>query len=284
MADRKITELSVADSTDISSSNAVLHLVNPDRVADADKNRKLALKSNVVLTSETQTVGGAKTFSSDVTVPNLVVGDGGNIGSASDTDAISIAAGGDVTISQDAIVTGDLDASNITVDDGGTIGSASDPDALSIASGGVVNFTQEPTVTGEDVYYQGNILGTVSQSGGTPTGAVIERGSNANGEYVKYADGTMICTKSFSSTRNQTQAAGSFVTTTADITWTYPVAFAASPAVSGIAGRVNNDVQYWGYVGYKAINTTNFVHRLFTPSGTGSVGVIHNLTAIGRWY
>lgn len=43
------------------------------------------------------------------------------------------------------------------------------------------------------VYDRGNILGTVSQSAGVPTGAIIERGSNANGEYVKYADGTMIC-------------------------------------------------------------------------------------------
>lgn len=42
-------------------------------------------------------------------------------------------------------------------------------------------------------YGPGNLLGTVSQSGGVPTGAVIERGSNANGEYVKFADGTMIC-------------------------------------------------------------------------------------------
>jgi hypothetical protein len=37
------------------------------------------------------------------------------------------------------------------------------------------------------------ILGTVSQVGGVPTGAVIESGSNANGYYVKFADGTMIC-------------------------------------------------------------------------------------------
>jgi hypothetical protein len=41
-------------------------------------------------------------------------------------------------------------------------------------------------------FRRGNILGTVSQSGGVPTGAVIERGSNANGTYLKYADGTMI--------------------------------------------------------------------------------------------
>lgn len=43
-------------------------------------------------------------------------------------------------------------------------------------------------------YRNDNILGTVSQTGGVPTGAVIERGSNANGEYVRFADGTQICT------------------------------------------------------------------------------------------
>jgi hypothetical protein len=39
------------------------------------------------------------------------------------------------------------------------------------------------------------IVGTVSQSGGVPTGAIIERGSNANGEFVKYADGTVMAWK-----------------------------------------------------------------------------------------
>ncbi|MGE6564322.1 phage tail protein [Pseudomonas hunanensis] len=38
-----------------------------------------------------------------------------------------------------------------------------------------------------------DILGTVSQIGGVPTGAIVERGSNANGDYVKFADGTLIC-------------------------------------------------------------------------------------------
>ena len=37
------------------------------------------------------------------------------------------------------------------------------------------------------------LLGTVSQAAGVPTGAVIERGSNANGEYVRFADGTQMC-------------------------------------------------------------------------------------------
>ncbi|MDA1378672.1 hypothetical protein PCI56_00920 [Plesiomonas shigelloides subsp. oncorhynchi] len=44
-------------------------------------------------------------------------------------------------------------------------------------------------------YSQGNIVGSVSQSGGVPTGAIIQRGSNVNGEFVRFADGTQICTR-----------------------------------------------------------------------------------------
>ena len=44
------------------------------------------------------------------------------------------------------------------------------------------------------VYDQASAVGTVSQSGGIPTGAIIERGSNANGSYIRWADGTQICT------------------------------------------------------------------------------------------
>ncbi|HHO8045781.1 TPA: hypothetical protein ACRXS6_006880, partial [Pseudomonas aeruginosa] len=43
------------------------------------------------------------------------------------------------------------------------------------------------------LYSRDSILGAVSQSSGVPTGAVIDRGSNANGEYVRFADGTQIC-------------------------------------------------------------------------------------------
>ena len=45
------------------------------------------------------------------------------------------------------------------------------------------------------VYDQTTVVGTVSEDGsGSPTGAVIERGSNANGDYIRFADGTQICT------------------------------------------------------------------------------------------
>ncbi|KRV23020.1 phage tail protein, partial [Pseudomonas aeruginosa] len=40
------------------------------------------------------------------------------------------------------------------------------------------------------------LLGTVAQSGGVPLGSILERGSNANGQYARLADGTQICTTS----------------------------------------------------------------------------------------
>lgn len=53
------------------------------------------------------------------------------------------------------------------------------------------------TVGGSDAYHRGNLLGVVTQSGGLPTGAVIERGQNANGTYVRFADGTQICFQTY---------------------------------------------------------------------------------------
>ena len=68
-----------------------------------------------------------------------------------------------------------------------------------------------------EVFKQSNILGTVSESGGVPTGAIIEQDSNANGEFVKYADGTQIVYRTVSggwasSTRQTIDYAATFIT------------------------------------------------------------------------
>lgn len=76
---------------------------------------------------------------------------------------------------------------------------------------------------GSQVFSRDNILGTVSEASGLPTGAVIEAGSNANGRFVRLADGTQICSHSL------TASAG------AAVSWTYPAVFAAAPVVTGSA-------------------------------------------------
>ncbi len=70
-----------------------------------------------------------------------------------------------------------------------------------------------------------DILGTVSQAGGVPTGAIYEGGSNANGSYVRLADGTQICSSSL-----LTFTAGS---TSVGASWTFPASFVSPSLMFG---------------------------------------------------
>jgi hypothetical protein len=133
-----------------------------------------------------------------------------------------------------------------------------------------------PDAAGE-MYTQGNILGTVSQSGGVPTGAIIERGSNANGEFVKYADGTMICQHVFT---------GVNISTTSSVTnlrygevlWTHPAAFISLPVVYG--HRQGGGGMGTGVFVTNSDNSFRFWDNHTTSrSGQNCYG-----TAIGRWY
>nr|WP_245217358.1 hypothetical protein [Pseudomonas aeruginosa] len=70
-----------------------------------------------------------------------------------------------------------------------------------------------------------DILGTVSQAGGVPTGAIYEGGSNANGSYVRLADGTQICSSSL-----LTFTAGS---TSVGASWAFPASFVSPSLMFG---------------------------------------------------
>lgn len=50
-----------------------------------------------------------------------------------------------------------------------------------------------PVATSADAAAMRAIVGTVSQSGGVPTGALMEAGSNANGLYARWANGWQVC-------------------------------------------------------------------------------------------
>lgn len=68
-------------------------------------------------------------------------------------------------------------------------------------------------------YGPGNLLDAVSESGGTPTGGVIERGTAGGDSYIRLADGTQICTTELT----LTQVASGRI----EASWTYPVGFAS---------------------------------------------------------
>jgi hypothetical protein len=127
------------------------------------------------------------------------------------------------------------------------------------------------------VYTRGNILGTVTQSAGVPTGAIIESGSNANGEYVKYADGTMICWNYALTTQASSTATGNMFRTATVSTWTFPVTFLVDPVVSGQADATGRILT----IDPASVSAVDFRQHSASSSGT-LVG--NKLTATGQWF
>lgn len=128
-------------------------------------------------------------------------------------------------------------------------------------------------------YRKGNIVGTVSESGGVPTGAIIEQGSNANGSYVKYADGTQICFAlvSFGSQTINTAFFGGFRST--GLVWTLPASFSSTPTTS----TSSSGLEAFGVCVASATTTT--VTVIFTAvTSQGSASRTAQIVAIGRWY
>ncbi|WP_278397756.1 hypothetical protein [Stutzerimonas kunmingensis] len=118
---------------------------------------------------------------------------------------------------------------------------------------------------GPEFYQRSNILGTVSQSGGVPTGAIIERGSNANGGYVRFADGTQIC---------RVVHVGGY-TANISLTRDWPALFVGEVAAGG--GPYPSATVDYQFILYG--EPANWFFRS-TSTSTNSVRVF----GIGRWY
>jgi len=125
-----------------------------------------------------------------------------------------------------------------------------------------------------------NIVGAVSQVSGVPDGAIIERGSNANGEYVRFADGTQICTALLTINSTITSAhLGGYRNN--GQTWVYPAAFAAAPRVTGAPNNLNSFAVFASNV---TGTTACSVFHLSVASQATAADLIASVTAIGRWF
>jgi len=136
------------------------------------------------------------------------------------------------------------------------------------------------------ILHQNAILGTVSQSGGVPTGALIEAGSNANGNYVRYAGGMQLAWKRLVLTGQDINTAyGSLYRSAALLTGNtaHAAAFAAAPTVA-ITAHVS-DVSAFTVVGGTGdtLNLPSSAYAVYTSALTGRT-IIVNALALGRWY
>ncbi|UWQ31300.1 pyocin knob domain-containing protein [Leisingera sp. M527] len=96
-----------------------------------------------------------------------------------------------------------------------------------------------------------------------------DRGSGPNGEYVRFADGTLICTHTVTPS-----------STAADSTWNFPAVFAtASGLVVYGAGRTNSDATF---VSARPPTNLNVAFNHWNTSDARVGGAV-SLTAIGRW-
>lgn len=129
-----------------------------------------------------------------------------------------------------------------------------------------------------ELYHNENILGTVSQSGGAPTGGIIQRGSNSNGEFVRFADGTQICTTPEEAI-NIDESTGSVFRGLAPI-FPWPAAFASLLWSSSVPAP-SSTVTVWGG---NAVNTNLTQTRLRLFSSQSLEGQSGYIIGFGRWF
>ena len=122
---------------------------------------------------------------------------------------------------------------------------------------------------------QATLLGQVAQSAGVPTGAVIERGTAAAGEFVRFADGTQICTSAGVTVPNASTASGALFRS-ATAVWTFPRTFALAPTVSGSV----QDGECWLAA---EVPTGTAVSLRALSSVTKAAALTLRAMAVGRW-
>lgn len=159
--------------------------------------------------------------------------------------------------------------------------------ALGVAYGGTGVTTLAALLTalqGVGAYGRANILGTVGNSSGVPTGAIFETGGTAGGTgvYVKYADSRYTVTKTLVMATGSTTARGTLFASSSISAGNFPFAFV------GEAPRVQCSGTDNAGSGWAAMDSApgltawgSYSTRNTSSSGTG--GTIY-LQAEGRWY
>ena len=98
----------------------------------------------------------------------------------------------------------------------------------------------------------------------------FESGSNSNGSWIKFPDGTMLCNTRASIAQSQA---------TSGFTWTYPQSFADWPSISAFTDRYSVNMRLM-----QADNTNSISTRLFmiNQNNAKDYGTF-SIMAIGRW-
>lgn len=137
-------------------------------------------------------------------------------------------------------------------------------------------------LTGADTLESRGVLGTVVSTGGVPTGALMERGSNANGLYERFANGVQICWNNNFTVASISTAAGSLFRSSS-IAWAYPASFAFTPINYGTA--LSGNIGWpWMVGNFNNDNSSSLAQVAFMSTSSVGSSSFWKLGAIGRWY
>lgn len=126
-----------------------------------------------------------------------------------------------------------------------------------------------------DLQYDTNLVGAIN--------SIIESGSNENGNWIKYVDGTMICTKTISITTPITSPWGALFESGDVILGQFPQTFISNPRVS----VTNNSSSGVGALIEAVFGvTTTSAGKCWLCRGTSrdsQVPYVLDIIAIGKW-
>jgi hypothetical protein len=160
-------------------------------------------------------------------------------------------------------------ADSVALTTGGTQRVTINASGLNVTSGELMK-------NGSPAYCRSSILGPVSQVAGVPTGALIETGSTANGRFLRFAGGTLICTIEALAVANCATADGA-IFRSAGVTWTYPSVFVQPPVLSGTVA----DADCWISAAAPSVTSCSLRARS-SVSKSGALTI--RAVAHGRWY
>ncbi|VVO27187.1 hypothetical protein PS689_04714 [Pseudomonas fluorescens] len=156
---------------------------------------------------------------------------------------------------------------------------------IAVASGGTGGNTPAAARLGLQLSNSATMpaVGTVGQSSGTPTGAIIERGSNSSGEYTRYADGTQICTFKIRTIKTLSNSTGTLFFAAAEPARSFAMPFSAPPAVS-ITAALESGEGWFAGTGLITSSSQWPSGYVFTQTSRPAQQVALEYIAIGRWF
>ena len=135
-------------------------------------------------------------------------------------------------------------------------------------------------INGQSPYISATNLNNLQNNVENAINGIIESGSNANGNYIKYADGTLIQYGNVSLTTSDNRSAGGLTYYSTSTTINFPISFKDS-SYSAFSNVLLANMNYFCN-SYMASNDASTCNLAFVSTANNETRGIHWM-AIGKW-